>query len=51
MTTGDSWIYSILSDDKAFGWWFGALLPVSASALLALVVRGGLGKGGGMGKG
>lgn len=38
MTTGDSWIYSVLSDDKAFGRWLGALLQASASALLALVM-------------
>lgn len=40
MTTGDSRIYSLLSDDKAFGGWFGALLPVSASELLALMMDG-----------
>lgn len=43
--TRDLGIYSLLSDDKAFGGWFGALFLVSMLVLLALMIDSGLGTG------
>lgn len=43
--TRDLGIYSLLSDDKGFCGWFGALFPVSTSGLSALLIDAGLGTG------
>lgn len=49
MTTEDSTTYSVLSDEEIFSRWFGVMLAVSASELLAPVIEQVIEQGGGKG--